>query len=195
MPVELLSVLKSRFTTRDVILLAIIAASLLIIVVGLVMFFIPAFSDYGTLLMAAGQTVAEWTGLILLVLNGTVMKTKYWNYIAVGVFIRIIAVLFTIQHWVGAYELMVTGSVLIQVVYTVRFIRRKHHTMFDVMKYLWIVTWFAAMIFIPHRNWSDAWWVIPAGLFWITIALFLRARLKEKSRYVGSEVGAESKIL
>jgi hypothetical protein len=177
-----LQLIKSRFNTRDLILLGVIAICLVIIISGFILFFIPTFSDHGLFLMNAAQNVAGWIGLILLLLNGTLMKTKYWNYIKAGALIVLMSAVFKILHLPGANALLFAGLVLIEVVYTIRFIFLKDATAFDWMKYTWIGAWYSATIFIVFGNWSEKWWLVADVLFWITLAMFLTRRLNHPSQ-------------
>lgn len=180
-----LHLLRSRLNSRDLILLSIIVISLIAIICGLLLFFIPIFENHGIFIMTLGQTVAEWTGLILLVLNGTVMKTKYWKYIIAGGLLLVISALFIILHLPWGRELMFAGLVFIELTYTVRFIQRRYASLFDWMKYIWTGAWYSATIFIVFMNWSEGWWLVSDALFWITITIFLTGRLNHTVQQSG----------
>jgi len=156
-------------------LLSIIALGLIAIVCGFLLFFIPEFRDHGILLMTGGQTAAELSGLILLVLNGTLTKTKYWNYIVFGAFLMAMSFVFKILHLPGSREIFGAGLVLIEVTYTVRFVKCNYSSPLDWMKYTWTGAWYSATIFIVFLHWSELWWLPSGGLFWITIWMFLKA--------------------
>jgi hypothetical protein len=177
-----MKLLFSRLNRRDLVLISIIVLGLLAIVFGLLLFFIPPLSDYGVLIMASGQTLAEWTGLILLVLNGTIMKTKYWNYMVAGGLLLVLSAFFMILHLPGAYGLMFVGLVFIEVIYTIRFIQRRYTSPVDWMKYIWTGAWYSATIFIVFRDWSADWWYVSDILFWVTISMFVIQILKYPPR-------------
>lgn len=81
--------LRRAFTLRDQILLIIILCCLAALVIGSLLFVLPVSQDSGELTMEIAQAVAEWTGLLLLLLNGTIMQTKYWQYILASILIII----------------------------------------------------------------------------------------------------------
>jgi hypothetical protein len=174
----LFKAIPNEFNTRDRVLLASIACSLLGVVTGLVLLPIPAWQEFGDLLLNSAQTIGEWTGLVLLIMNGTTRKTRYWQFIIAAILILAMSWVFSVLHLPGNDELLLGGFILLDAVYTVRFITRKLTGILDWLKYLWICSWCVAIVLLTFHKVPPAFILIPSILFWITIVFFVLIRLK-----------------
>jgi hypothetical protein len=173
---EFLTTARNEFTLRDRLLLFLIACSLLGVITGLILLLIPGLQDFGDVLMTVAQTIAEWTGLVLLVLNGTTIKTKYLKFIVACLLLIVMSWLFIVLHLRGGYELLLAGFILLELVYTIRFITRSPTGILDWLKYTWICSWCVTTVFIMFDKMPDIYGIIPAILFWITISMFVLIR-------------------
>jgi hypothetical protein len=175
--------IKSEFKLRDKILLAIISCCLLALVIGSVLFLIPGFQDVGVLTLLTAQAIAEWTGLVLFLFNGTIIKSKYWRYIVGSVMIILLSFLFKIMHLPGAIELFMSGFVLLELVYTIRFVNQWNTGLTGWLTYIWICSWIFTGLGAYVNRLSETYTLIPAILFWITLVLFLEAKMRWMRKY------------
>lgn len=180
---KFISFVRNKFNFRDQILLAIISCCLLGLFIGFVLFSIFSLHDMGELTMATAQSIAEWSGLVLLLFNGTIMQSKYWKYIVGSVFIILLSVVFKIMHLVGAMELLLLGFILLELVYTIRFVNQRYTSISGWFKYGWICSWCFVTVGIMLHRLTEIFMVIPTVLFWITIVCFLQAKLRVAKKY------------
>jgi hypothetical protein len=184
---KLLYFVRNEFRLRDQIMLAIITFCLVVLVVGLLLLMIPALEDDAWVMMAVAQSVAEWTGLVLLVSHGTILKSGYRWYILASVFIVGCSFLFKILHLPGADQMMVLGFLFFEIVYTIRFVRQRYTGITGWFKYLWICSWCVATVGTILHRLPPEFDLVPAILFWITIAFFLREKRRVAVKYKGLE--------
>jgi hypothetical protein len=170
--------LRDTFGRRDFILLIVIASSLVLIIAGLLVWVIPGVSVIGKLVVNLAQTTASLTGLVLLVLNGTTIKTGYRNFLIASVLVVVSAILLIILHLPGGHQLLLLGCIILELIYTVRFITRSPTGILEWLKYTWICSWCVIGVFVQFRKLAPSYAVIPPIVFWITILLFVLIRLK-----------------
>lgn len=184
-PQKFFSFIRKEFKLRDQILLAIIFACLLGIITGAVLFLVPSLQERGELIVLTAQTIAEWSGLTLLLFHGTIMQSKYWRYIIGSVMIMLLSIIFTIMHLPGAVEILLIGLILLEVVYTIRFVNQQYTNPTGWVKYGWICSWLVTSVGIFLHRLSEIYSVIPAILFWITLVFFLEGKMRVARKYKG----------
>jgi hypothetical protein len=127
----------------------------------------------GDIIFNLGLSVGQLFGLIMLVRNGTLMKTIYFRFISGFISIAIIGAMFKIMHWKFADVFLLIGLMGIASSYLVRFVLKKQKGHLDLLKVFWVISSYVGgglIIFhlIP-ANLID----IAHGLLWITIIDFV----------------------
>jgi hypothetical protein len=124
------------------------------------------------------QSIAQWIGLILLVTNGTLLQTSYWKIIVACCVMVVVSLLLKIIHSPLGHELFVASSIVIVLVYTVRFLQKKQKNLLDWLKYFWICSWLLSGAATNMGFPFEAIDIIGMILFWVTVFVFISVRLK-----------------
>jgi hypothetical protein len=177
--------IRNEFNVIDQGLLAIILCSLISVFVGFILYLVPGFNETGELTMTSAEAIAEWVGLVLLLRNGSIMQSKYWQYIMGCFCIILISVIFRILHYSGGIELLFVGLILLEIVYTIRFVNQRYTSASGWLKYLWICSWCAVTVGVTMKKISEMFYLLPAILFWIALILFINERMIRAKKYRG----------
>ncbi|WP_438962899.1 hypothetical protein [Nonlabens sp.] len=87
-----------------------------------------------------GYTIAQLSGIYLLVQSGTFKKTRYYRLARIGIAVIIISVLFKVLHFYGSEIAMITGFAVISLCYTLSFLNKPYKKMMDWLKLLYVIT-------------------------------------------------------
>lgn len=150
-----------------------IIISLLIAGLGLILNMLNPNDQIGELTLNLAYGSAYLLGLILLVLKGTTIKTSYRLVLILFSYIWILGLSFKILHFPGANLMNILSTLGIILTYTIRFIFKTGKIFLDIIKVLWVMTFFIGTAsIILHLNFN---WIIylAYGIFWIMLILFL----------------------
>jgi hypothetical protein len=153
--------------------LIIILVSIMIAIIGFILSYVGIYESTGDVLLNVGLSFGQLFGLIMLVRNGTILKTIHFKFIVVFISITIVGAMYKIMHWKFADVLLLIGLLGIAFTYLVRFILKKEKGHLDILKVLWVVSSYiggALIIFhlIPS-NLID----VAHGILWITVIDFI----------------------
>lgn len=129
---------------------------------------LPFFS----LLINLGFIISYILGLIVILRNSTLTKTKYWKIILFMFVFMLVGALFKIQHYPGSRYLLLTGMTGISITYLIRFLRKKSKNNLDIFKLVWVIITFSGysiFIFIWIPNIISQ---ISIGVFWLLFYYF-----------------------
>lgn len=139
--------------------------------------------NYATanLILYIGLNGGQLIGLVLLINNGTLMKTIYGRIISFGIGILIIGVLFKIMHWPGYPLILLIAVLLIVTTYSVRFLKKKEKKRLDILKFLWVIIGYSITIMILQHWISDEYSIVAQILFWLALTDFVITGLRDKT--------------
>jgi hypothetical protein len=82
---------------------------------------------------------AYLAGIVLMVENGTLIRSKLVYLMGISIACIVIGSLFKVQHWPYASELLFIGLPSGLFIYLVHFLRKANHFLFDYLKLTWVV--------------------------------------------------------
>jgi len=150
-----------------------IGISILVTITGLIIGFVTTDDSNSGLIITIGLGIGQLSGLIMLIRNGTIMKTVFWKIIACFMGLLIVGVIFKIQHWAGANMLISTSSVGIIITYSVRFLTKEKRAFFDFLKFICVITAYTGIILVFLHLITRDLMRIAHCLLWITIIYFI----------------------
>ena len=120
-----------------------------------------------------GIRIGSFVGLIMLLLNGTFIKTKYFKIAQGIVVVIIIGVLLKIMHWTIYVNLVIVmGLIGIVLSYFLHFAKKPFKIRLDYLKLLWIIVSHAFAILILLRLIRRDYAEFGNYLLWLTIIDF-----------------------
>ncbi len=157
----------------DRFLLLVIGAALFITAVGLALGETLLAYPAAYQLCSWGPQAAEWSGLALLLRNGTLITTPYFRLVLLFVSLILVGVLFKIEHWAGADLLLISGLAGEAVAYTSWFYSKKAKKRLDILKLLWVLTAIGCTVAV-YLHWvpKDI-ALVPHAVLWLAILDFV----------------------
>lgn len=156
---------------------------LLVSITGLFLIEFSLQKKLGETLNTIGLSFAQLIGLIMLVTNGTILTTKIFRTIQVGIGFLIIGAMFKIMHWPGASIILLVSMFTIAITYLVRFIYKKNKNRLDVLKLLWVlfsyIGGFLILMHIIPSEYSN----IAHVILWLAIIDFVITGIKNKTLF------------
>lgn len=165
---------------KNKIFLILIGIGLLITLAGLFMLMVTNFES-GTMLLSSGLSIVNLLGLILLIKNGSILKTIYFKIISLFITIVIFGAMFKIMHWPGATILLMIGLIGIPIVYIFRFINKPAKAPLDVLKLLWVVISYTTTLAVVMHWLPREVTYIPNIIMLATVIYFASNCLKDKT--------------
>ncbi|CAL2081464.1 conserved membrane protein of unknown function [Tenacibaculum sp. 190524A02b] len=129
-----------------------------------------------------GIRIGTFLGIIMLLSNGTFIKTKYFK-ISQGVFsLVIIGALFKIMHWtIYANHIIVTGLVVIMILYILSFLEKTIKKRLDYLKLIWVIINYVFGILVFLKFLKREYLVLGTFIIWLIIIEFLIIGLKNRT--------------
>jgi hypothetical protein len=113
-----------------------------------------------------GYFLAEFCALVLLLRNGTLIKTVYFKFVLFFSTAVFIGVLFKVMHWPGATVLITSGLMGISFAYVVNFFEKIKIRRLDIFKLAWVFFRCAGALFVTLR------WPYGREVLFLSQALF-----------------------
>ncbi len=128
-----------------------------------------------------GLAISEFAGFLMLVRNGTFIRTKYFRIFKGVLAIIIIGALAKILHWQHNNLIMVIGFVSAVLVYFLSFINKPIKKRLDYLKLLWVIVAYAgALLKYLHIIGID-YQIMSSAIMWLAIIDYMK-REREKQR-------------
>ncbi len=132
-------------------------------------------------------TIAEIIGLIIMLINGTFKKSVFYKFFTASLFVLLLGVLLKVLHLNGADQLMALPYLVIPVVYTLYFIRKKSKDHLSIMKWLAVIFFFLPVSLSDFRLISDdaasPLFLTSHIIFWIAFADFLVIGFRDRTLF------------
>ncbi|MBI3220654.1 MAG: hypothetical protein HYZ44_14155 [Bacteroidetes bacterium] len=111
--------------------------------------------------------------VVLLLENGTLIRSKLIYLMVVSIVAVIAGLLFKIQHWALASEILVIGLCTCLCVYLIHFFRKPNLAMLDYLKLIWVVLYVAFSLDVVLRFYLLREWIEVRDLaFLIMLAYY-----------------------
>lgn len=130
--------------------------------------------------MYIGLWISELAGFLMLLINGTFLKTKYFKYFIGVCAIVLIATLFKILHWSFSSELLIIGFIGLALVYFLSFLKKPIKNRLDYLKLGWVVIAYTiALLKILHII-GDQYQIIASAIMWLAILDYMKTERKRR---------------
>ncbi len=94
----------------------------------------------------------EWSAMLSMFYFGSFRKYKYLVWALIGFAFAAVGKLFVLQHWPFGRLILLTGSLLFILIYSLHFWKKKK-ILFDILKYCFVISWvFAPIIRLSIRG-------------------------------------------
>ncbi|WP_299106993.1 hypothetical protein [uncultured Tenacibaculum sp.] len=159
----------------------------LLVLTGLIGFSITLFSkeldivNLGQTMFHFGFMIGAILGGIMLLVNGTFVKTKYFRF-AKGFFsIVIIGALIRIMHWSSYANILISlGLIGIMTSYFVSFLKKPIKKRLDYLKLTWVIVSYTLVILSLLHLIKKEYTNFGSYLLWLTILDFIVVQVKSK---------------
>lgn len=121
-----------------------------------------------------GLNISYLSGLLLLLMNGTFIKTKYYNYSFLFISMLLIGSLFKVNHWPLSNLLITTAYIGIVILYSISFFKKPIKKRLDILKLIWVLLEFCSNLLIFFHIISNEYSTIPMVLLFLMVFEFLR---------------------
>jgi len=136
------------------------------------------------LLFTISLVIAEWLALILMLINGTLIKSRFMKVMYFLIGLVVLGMVFKILHLTGADEILMISMMAVPLAYTIHFFMKKRKTLLDVLKELTVISHFIiSLLTIVHVIPSDNSWeatLLSNLIFWSTFFYFVAFGIKER---------------
>lgn len=121
--------------------------------------------------------VATVLALIMMLLNGTFMSTRYVVIVKFGLGVLILGVCFKMLHLTGADQMLSFACLLFFLAYGIHFSKKRPKMLLDYFKFLTMMSFLLSAVLemfnAVSEEITDVIDLVGFGLFWITFLLFL----------------------
>ena len=121
--------------------------------------------------------VAKSLGVIMMLVNGTFMNSRYFQLAKALVCVIVLGALFKILHYAGADQLLLYPFPVLWVLYVVHFISKKPKTILDVLKVIMLLAlllpWPLVALHMISYETKIFLLIISETLFWVTFIYFI----------------------
>lgn len=121
-----------------------------------------------------GLNISYLSGLLLLLMNGTFIKTKYYNYSFLFISMLFIGSLFKVNHWPLSNLLITTAYIGIVILYSISFFKKPIKKRLDILKLIWVLLEFCCNLLIFFHIIINEYSTIPMVLLFLMVFEFLR---------------------
>ena len=135
--------------------------------------------DFGWSLFDYGLWISGILGFVLLVLNGTFIKTKYFKITQGLIALIIIGALLKILHWTSFADYIIIGGLIgIMIAYTLSFTKKPIKKRLDYLKLIWVIASYTLGILSFLHLISRDLIEVSNYILWLAVIDFAVSRLK-----------------
>lgn len=160
---------------------------LVIIVIGLLTALISFFAFNLTSNLEAedwtyvGLWASELAGFFMLLINGTLIKTKHFRLLKGSIALIIIGALFKILHWEYHKTLIVIGFLSIVLIYFLSFLNKPIKKRLNYLKLAWVIIAYTGGILTFLHIIGPEYHILQSAIMWLAIIDYLKIE-KENRR-------------
>lgn len=126
-----------------------------------------------------GLWISEFTGFVMLLINGTFIKTKHFKMLKLSISIIILGALFKLMHWPHHGTLLIIGFVSVIGVYILSFINKPLKKRLDITKLFWVIVAYSGGLLSLLKLINHDYQVLSSALMWLaTIDYLISSRIQ-----------------
>ncbi|GAA3561424.1 GldL-related protein [Snuella lapsa] len=127
-----------------------------------------------------GLAISEFSGFIMLIRNGTFIRTKYFRVFK-GVFaIILIGALFKILHYPYGNEIIVVGFAFAVLIYFFSFLNKPIRKRLDYLKLFWVVVAYTGGILRFLHIINDDYQILSSAIMWLAIIDYMKMERQKR---------------
>ena len=127
-----------------------------------------------------GYSVGYALAFFLVLLNGTILKSRYRIYVYIGLGILLVGTVFRVMHLPGTHEINGVGNAALLVIYTLWFLNKYPKGALDYLKMGWVLFAGISVVSVFFRS-GIANPVIGQLLFWVMVLYFMFLEITRKN--------------
>ncbi|WMI68244.1 hypothetical protein [Mangrovimonas sp. YM274] len=128
-----------------------------------------------------GLRISEFVGFLMLLFNGTFIKTRLFKIAKVFIAIILIAALLKILHWNHNGLIMSLGYIGIVATYSFSFFRKPIKKYLDFLKLFWVFAAYTNSLLTYLHIISNEYQIISSVIMWLAIIDYMKTE-REKRR-------------
>jgi hypothetical protein len=131
--------------------------------------------------IAIGLNILIITGIFFLLKNGSFFQSRYFRLVSSGFAVVILGSLFKIMHWPFAGPILITGMLIIPVIYLIHYYHKSKKEALDFLKLIWVLSFFTLKLSLLLHWYKDGYnmTLINGILFFLIIILVFYEKRKE----------------
>ncbi len=149
-------------------------------IIGSILFALGYRNDFSFILAEGGNSIGLLLGFWMLVLNGSLLKTKYLLLIIMGFGLSLIGGLIKVLHWNYANILVILGTCIVLFSYLVSFINKREKRHLDILKLIWVIAYLGNIISHLFHISSNDYAIISITILWLAIIDFIVLEVKKE---------------
>ena len=131
--------------------------------------------------------VAEDVGIIMMLINGTFIRSKYSRAALFFIMLIVVGICFKIMHLPGASEILAFSYISLWLIYFIYFIRKNEKKILDVLKVLTLLVFLTlppmSILHLFSEEIYDALFITSHIVFIITFAAFVKIGFDAKTLF------------
>lgn len=150
--------------------------------IALIAFITTEYTNYkeAESLINLGLSISEVAGFIMLVRNGTFIKTRFFRFFKLAFAVVLIGALFKILHYPYGNEIVAIGLICIIIVYTFSFLNKPIKKRLDIIKLIWVVVAYTNTILVFLHLIGDDYRIISASVLWLAVIEYMKQEQRQR---------------
>ena len=129
-----------------------------------------------------GLWIGEVFGFLMLLLNGTFIKTKYFRFVKMAIAFIFVGAIFRIMHYSYSNPILISGFVAIIVLYCLSFLKKPIKKRLDYYKLAWVVIGYSSSVLIYLHLIKDDIELLSSVIMWLAIIDYLKTTRQSRER-------------
>jgi hypothetical protein len=170
---------------KNKIALAIVCVFVIVGLAGCLGIFIQPEKAIWSTLVNIGENGGFLSALLMMLLNGSFIKTTLGIIVVTFCFTTQVGIALHINHWLGSNNALLLSLIGILIVYSKWFFLKKSKTRLDMLKYIWLLTFFISNYFYQslHKISRFEYHFILDSLLLLVFLDFLNDSIREKKLF------------
>ena len=129
-----------------------------------------------------GLWLGEISGFVMLLQNGTFIKTRYFRWIRLSIALIFAGAIFRIMHYSYSNAILILGFISMIVLYFLSFLRKPIKKRLDFYKLAWVIIGFSSSVLIYLHLVKDDVKILSSAIMWLAIIDYLKTNAVSKTR-------------
>ena len=127
-----------------------------------------------------GLWVGEVFGFLMLLMNGTFIKTKYFKRVRIAIALIFIGAIFRIMHYSYSNPVLIAGFIMVILLYFLSFLKKPVKKRLDYYKLAWVIIGYSSSVLIYLHIISDEVKILSTAIMWLAIIDYLKTNQRSK---------------